>query len=81
MKFATLRADALLLLAAIIWGAGFVAQKAGMEFIGPYAYTGIRFLVATIALLPLPGVGSSPLQMPACARSSVVFDMGSTSSR
>ncbi|MDG2200086.1 MAG: DMT family transporter [Phycisphaerales bacterium] len=53
MKFATLRADALLLLAAIIWGVGFVAQKAGMEFIGPYAYTGIRFLVATIALLPL----------------------------
>ena len=53
MKFATLRADALLLLAAIIWGAGFVAQKAGMEFIGPYAYTGIRFLIATIALLPL----------------------------
>lgn len=53
MKLATFRADGLLLLAAVIWGAGFAAQKAGMEFIGPYAYTGVRFAIAALAMLPL----------------------------
>jgi len=43
----------LLLLAAIIWGFAFVAQKAGMEFIGPFAFNGIRFALGAISLLPL----------------------------
>ena len=43
----------LLLLAAIIWGFAFVAQKAGMEFIGPFAFNGIRFSLGAISLLPL----------------------------
>ena len=42
-----------LLLAAIIWGFAFVAQKAGMEFIGPFAFNGIRFVLGTVSLLPL----------------------------
>lgn len=48
-----LRADALLLLSAIIWGTGFVAQKTGNESIGPIAFVGARFLLSAIALLPL----------------------------
>jgi drug/metabolite transporter (DMT)-like permease len=48
-----LRADALLLLSAIIWGTGFVAQKAGNESIGPITFVGARFLLSAIALLPL----------------------------
>ncbi len=43
----------LLLLAAIIWGFAFVAQKAGMEFIGPFAFNGIRFALGAFSLLPL----------------------------
>ncbi len=43
----------LLLLAAIIWGFAFVAQKAGMEFIGPFAFNGIRFALGATSLLPL----------------------------
>ncbi len=43
----------LLLLAAIIWGFAFVAQKAGMEFIGPFAFNGIRFVLGAVSLLPL----------------------------
>ena len=43
----------MLLLAAIIWGFAFVAQKAGMEFIGPFAFNGIRFALGAISLLPL----------------------------
>ncbi len=43
----------LLLLAAIIWGFAFVAQKAGMEYIGPFAFNGIRFALGAVSLLPL----------------------------
>jgi len=43
----------LLLLTAIIWGLAFVAQKEGMEFIGPFAFNGIRFLLGAASLLPL----------------------------
>ena len=46
-------ADALLLLTAFIWGTAFVVQRAGMEHVGPFTFTGIRFALASIALLPI----------------------------
>ncbi|HUV08753.1 MAG TPA: DMT family transporter [Spirochaetia bacterium] len=49
----TIRDDALLLLTASIWGFAFVAQRAGMEFIGPFLFNGVRFALGSIALLPL----------------------------
>jgi drug/metabolite transporter (DMT)-like permease len=42
-----------LLVAAIIWGAGFVAQKIGMEHMGPWSYTGFRYAIAALGMLPL----------------------------
>lgn len=48
-----LRADLLMLLTAMIWGASFVAQRLGMDAIGPFLYSGLRFALATIVLLPL----------------------------
>lgn len=45
--------ELLLVLAAIVWGFAFVAQKAGMDDIGPMAYNGIRFLLGSICLIPL----------------------------
>ncbi len=48
-----LRADGLLLLTAIIWGFAFSAQRSGMEFIGPFAYTGVRFALGALSMLPL----------------------------
>jgi len=45
--------EALLLLTAIIWGLAFVAQRAGMESIGPFVFNGIRFLLGSISLLPV----------------------------
>ena len=45
--------EALLLLTAIIWGLAFVAQRAGMESIGPFAFNGLRFILGSISLLPL----------------------------
>lgn len=42
-----------LLLTAIIWGFAFVAQRAGMENIGPFAFNGIRFALGSLSLVPL----------------------------
>lgn len=50
MKF---KANLLLLLAAIIWGFAFVAQRVGMDYIGPFTFNGIRFLLGSMSLLPL----------------------------
>lgn len=47
------RADALLLLAAVIWGAAFVAQRVGMDHVGPLTFNGVRFALGTLTLLPL----------------------------
>lgn len=49
----TLRADALLLLVAVIWGFAFVAQRSGMADIGPFAYSAARFALGAVTLLPL----------------------------
>lgn len=47
-----MRADFLLLLTAAIWGFGFVAQRSGMEYVGPFAFNGIRFILGSLSLLP-----------------------------
>jgi len=49
----TLKADLLLLLAAIIWGFAFVAQRAGMEHVGPFTFNGVRFALGSLSLVPL----------------------------
>jgi len=43
----------MLWITAAVWGFAFVAQRAGMEFIGPFTFNGIRFLIGSISLLPL----------------------------
>ncbi len=53
MNSNTIKNDFLLLLTAIIWGFAFTAQRAGMEFIGPFTFNGIRFLIGSISILPL----------------------------
>ena len=45
--------DYLLLITATIWGFAFVAQRAGMEHIGPFTFNAIRFAIGATALLPL----------------------------
>ncbi|HEY8191855.1 MAG TPA: DMT family transporter [Alphaproteobacteria bacterium] len=47
-----LRADMILLLTALIWGAAFIAQKTGMEGLGPCGFTGARFLLSALVVLP-----------------------------
>ncbi len=47
-----IQANLLLLVAAAIWGGGFVAQSTAMKAIGPFWFIGLRFAVATIVVLP-----------------------------
>jgi drug/metabolite transporter (DMT)-like permease len=42
-----------MLLVALIWGSAFVAQAHGMEGLGPFAFTGIRFLIGACVVAPL----------------------------
>jgi drug/metabolite transporter (DMT)-like permease len=48
-----LRADLLILLAAMIWGTAFVAQKAGLGGMGPLTFVGGRFAMSALLLTPL----------------------------
>ena len=53
MRLTTLRADLLLLAAAVIWGSGFVAQRLGSEHLDAFEYNGLRFTLGTLLLLPM----------------------------
>ena len=47
-----MRGNLMLMLTAFIWGSSFVAQKSGMDLIGPLAFNGIRTLIGGIVLIP-----------------------------
>lgn len=46
-------ANSLLLITAVIWGLGFVAQVLGMNYLSPFAFIGARFLLGAASLMPL----------------------------
>jgi len=46
-------ASAILLLTACIWGFAFVAQRAGMEHVGPFTFNAVRFCLGGLVLVPL----------------------------
>ncbi|MFM4803823.1 DMT family transporter [Aeromonas bivalvium] len=48
-----MRSNMMLLMAAAIWGLGFVTQRLGMDHMGPYTFNGLRFLLGAASLLPL----------------------------
>ncbi len=52
MKSRTLRSDLIMLLAAFIWGSTFVAQRIGMNYIGPFLFNAIRFFIGAVVVLP-----------------------------
>ena len=53
MDSKTLRANALLLLTAAIWGFAFVAQRVGSQYVGAFTFNGIRFALGSLSLIPL----------------------------
>ncbi|RCK48711.1 hypothetical protein TH25_14020 [Thalassospira profundimaris] len=46
------QANGIIVFVALIWGTTFVVQQTSMDSIGPFYFTGIRFLLGTIAVLP-----------------------------
>lgn len=55
-----LKYDGLLLITAAIWGAAFVAQRVGMDYIGPHTFNALRFALGALFLLPLARRRPSP---------------------
>ena len=68
MPSQTLKSDALLLLTATIWGFAFVAQRVGMDYMGPFTFNSIRFALGGLVLIPFilkqSGRGSSEAFLP-----------------
>lgn len=48
-----LQANLVLLLAAAIWGSTFVVQHMAMDTIGPHVFTGARFFLGALVVMPL----------------------------
>jgi drug/metabolite transporter (DMT)-like permease len=48
-----LKADLLLLITAIIWGFAFVAQRVGMDHMGPFTFNALRFSLGAFSLVPV----------------------------
>lgn len=53
MKHRTIINSFLLLLTATIWGVAFVAQSVGMDYVGPFAFNGVRSILGGLVLLPV----------------------------
>lgn len=53
MKNTQLKGNMYLLITAIIFGTSFVAQKEGMNLIGPMAFSGTRMLIGGLVLIPV----------------------------
>lgn len=47
------KGTAMLLLAAMIWGAAFVAQSVGMDYVGPFTFQAVRQMLGCLVLIPI----------------------------
>ena len=47
-----LKNSLILLLTATIWGVAFVAQSVGMDYVGPFTFNCVRFLIGGLVLIP-----------------------------
>jgi len=68
-----IQANLVLLLAAAIWGGGFVAQSTAMSKMGPFWFVGLRFAIAAVAVLPFALMEARRAAMPVGSRSWVAF--------
>jgi len=53
MEIRSLASEMTLFLVAALWGFAFVAQRVGMEYLGPLTYNGVRFLLGAASLVPM----------------------------
>ncbi len=47
-----LRGSLLLLIGSVIWGAAFTAQRAGMDHVGAFTFSGVRMLLGCLVMIP-----------------------------
>lgn len=52
MKKTNFRSSLLLFMTAVIWGVAFVAQSAGMDYVGPFTFNAVRSLIGSVVLIP-----------------------------
>lgn len=48
----TLKGNLYLLMATVAWGTTFVVQRTGMEHLGPFSFSGLRFFIGALFLFP-----------------------------
>ena len=48
-----LRSDLMMLITALIWGSAFVAQRAASDTIPAFAFSGVRYMIAVMVLIPV----------------------------
>lgn len=70
-----LQANLLLLTAGALWGMGFVAQSTAMAAIGPLLFIGLRFLAATISVIPFALIEARSAKTPVDRRALLAFSV------
>ncbi len=53
MKHKNFSGAPMLLLAAMIWGGGFVAQSVSTDFLGPFTFNAARYAIGALVLIPI----------------------------
>lgn len=53
MQKSSVKNTGMLFLAALIWGFAFVAQSAGMDYVGPFTFNAVRCVIGAIVLVPV----------------------------
>ena len=52
MNKSRIKGNAILMLTAFIWGTAFVAQSVGMEYVGPFTFIAVRYIIGGVFLIP-----------------------------
>lgn len=53
MQKNSIKNTGMLFLAALIWGFAFVAQSAGMDYVGPFTFNAVRCVIGSLVLVPV----------------------------
>ena len=72
----SIRNSFLLLLTAIIWGTSFVAQSAGMVYIGPFTFSVVRYIFGGTILIPVIRFIRKRQDNPADLKRSIKYGVG-----
>ncbi len=76
VKKNTIRNSFILLLTSVIWGTSFVAQAAGMEYIGPFTFSVIRYILGGTMLIPVICFLRKRIENPGDMKKSVKYGIG-----